>query len=117
MLNQSTDSPALSLTAKSAKSAVADLVTMTTALLVMRHDAIELKGPAKSRATQAVKDQSAIVLSIILQDAALRSARIAVGVVSTLRGDRLTQTVTVPCIDVVRAVAFGGAVVGSAKLA
>lgn len=96
---------------------VAALVTMTKALLSQRSDAASEKGNAKARATQACKDQAAVILAAILQDPTLRCARVAVVVKSTLRGDEATSTVTVPCIDAVRAVAFGGPVVGSARLA
>lgn len=95
---------------------ISALVKYTQALVVQRAEASELKGAQRTRAAQACRDQAAIVLAMILQDSSLRSARVSVTVKATLRGIDSVQSVTVPCIDVVRAVAFGGAVVGSARL-
>jgi len=79
------------------------------------------KGSNRQRALTNVKDIGSALIGDLTRDSGLastaRGVRIAVTVRATLRGNVEESTLSVPVPDLLRAIVYGGAVAGSAKLA
>lgn len=78
------------------------------------------KGDKKARAVTNARTLAAMVLSDCERDASLaktaRGCRIGVTVESKLRGEKTETLQSLPVIDVLRAITFGGLVQGGGRL-
>lgn len=92
----------------------------TRAVVGMFSAANEEKGDKRTRAQTNVRTLSAMILSDVERDAELakvaRGTRIGVSVESKLRGEKSTATVSLPILDILRAMTFGGLVQGGGRL-
>jgi hypothetical protein len=78
------------------------------------------KGDRKMRAQTNARTLAAMILADVERSASLaqtaRGTRVGVEVESKLRGEKTRQTVSLPVIDVLRAITFGGMVQGGGRL-
>lgn len=97
------------------------LANDTSALVAMWATVNAEKGDARTRGQTRVRTLSACVLSDVERDADLaktaRGVRVAVRVKSKLRGEETVATVSLPILDILRAVCFGGVVQGGGRIA
>ena len=96
------------------------LASDTLAVIRLHVEANALSGDNRARAVNNAKTLACMVLSDVERNAELaktaRGTRVAVEVESRLRGEKTREKVSVPALDALRALVFGGAVIGSAKL-
>jgi hypothetical protein len=92
----------------------------TRAIVGIFRDANAEKGDRKMRAQTNARTLAAMVLADVERSASLaqtaRGTRVGVEVESKLRGEKTRQTVSLPVIDVLRAITFGGMVQGGGRL-
>lgn len=103
------------------KTDAARLASDTRSILLAFTAANAEKGDRKARAQTTVRTLAAMVLSDVERDADLaktaRGTRAPVTVKSKLRGEETVATVSLPILDILRAVTFGGVVQGGGRIA
>lgn len=90
------------------------------ALLAMWRAAMEEKGDKRARSVHNVRTLAACVVADVTRDSAMagaaRGTRIGVEVKSRLRGEATTAAQSLPVLDVLHALCFGGLVQGGGRL-
>jgi hypothetical protein len=103
-----------------APTTAARLAEDTKSVLALFLAASEDTGDRKIRAKTAAQTLAACLICDCNRDAALdalaKGTRIGVSVESKVRGEKSRSTASVPILDVLRAITFGGVVVGSGRL-
>lgn len=98
----------------------AQLANDTNAVVRMMIDANAETGDRKARGITNARTVASMVLTDCERNAELakhaRGTRIGVQVETKLRGERTVSVQSVPILDVLRAIVFGGNVCGSGKL-
>lgn len=98
----------------------AQLANDTNAIVRMMIDANAESGDRKTRGITNARTVASMVLTDCERNAELakhaRGTRIGVQVETKLRGERTVSVQSVPILDVLRAIVFGGNVCGSGKL-
>ena len=98
----------------------AQLASDCNAVVRMMIDANAESGDRKARGITNARTVASMVLADCERNAELakhaRGTRIGVQVETKLRGERTVATQSVPILDVLRAIVFGGNVCGSGKL-
>lgn len=116
-----TQAEAKPLPAGFARTDASRLASDAKCIYTMWQNANAETGAKRARALTNVRDMGAAIIGDLTRDAALsqaaRGVRIGVTVRSTLRGNVEESSASVPAPDVLRAIVYGGSVIGSAKLA
>jgi len=98
----------------------ARLADDTRAIVGIFSAASEEKGDKKARAQTNARTLSAMILSDVERSNDLsrlaRGTRVGVTVESKLRGEKTRATVSLPILDILRAITFGGMVQGGGRL-
>lgn len=98
----------------------AQLASDTNAVVRMLIDANAETGDRKARGITNARTIASMILSDCERDSELakhaRGTRVGVEVETKLRGERTISVQSVPILDVLRAIVFGGNVCGSGKL-
>ncbi len=102
------------------KANASTLASDTLAILRLVIDGNQLSGDKRARAITNARTLATMVLADAERDADLaktaRGTRIGVQVETKLRGESTIATQSLPILDVLRAIVFGGNVAGSGKL-
>ena len=92
----------------------------TRSIVTMYGIANAEKGDKKARAVTNVRTLAAMVLADVERDATLsqtaRGTRTGVEIESKLRGEKTRATVSLPILDILRAITFGGMVQGGGRI-